>query len=119
MRKKENNKYKSCGCGAVVSKVGYKGIIWAVFRSYEIGAKGRNIPFNITIKDMWDKYLEQDKKCALTGMGITLPKTYKEYNRYEHTASLDRLKNKFDEEELIEWCKKIYFHTMEQGNSPD
>jgi hypothetical protein len=86
-------------------------------------AKQRNLNCNITIKDIWNKFIEQKGKCALTGMYLTLS------NKEGHTASLDRISNskgyfknniqwvhkdinykmkKYKNEEILKyWCRRI------------
>ena len=46
-------------------------------------AKQRNYEFTITIEEIWDIYIAQDKVCALTGVSIS----------FNDTASLDRIDN--------------------------
>lgn len=74
----------------------------------------------ITIEMMWKLFLKQNKKCALTGIDICFGKN--------QTASLDRidsnkgyikdnvqwlhktvnrLKNNYNEDEFVSWCKLI------------
>ena len=58
------------------------------FKDYERSAKRRNIKFAITIDDLWNKFLEQNKKCKYTG----LPLYFGRNNRpHETNASLDRI----------------------------
>ena len=58
---------QSCGCSR------YKGInelSLSFFCQIKKGAEKRNLPFNINIKEIWDLYIKQDKKCALTGIEL-------------------------------------------------
>lgn len=92
------------------------------------GAKLRNIEFNITSKQMVEVFELQNKKCALTGLDISLHRNYSQGNREKQTASLDRIdssrgyvadniqwvhkdvnimKNKFSQEYFLEMCKRI------------
>lgn len=87
--------YHSCGCRTHLS--GNKSIYWKgigdlsgdYFASVKQKARTRNIDFNITIQEMWDKFLSQDKKCAYTG--IELDFTLKSRGKLKGTASLDRI----------------------------
>lgn len=95
-------------------------------------ASKRNIDFdvNLTIEFVWNLYLEQDKKCKLSGLPITINKSAKINN----TASLDRidsnlgynstnvqwlhkdvnnLKGSMSNEETIKLCRKIFFTDLE------
>lgn len=64
--------------------VGIGEISGSIFNNIKNNAKNRNISFNITLDFIWNLYLKQNKKCALTGMDINFIDT-KKYN-----ASLDR-----------------------------
>lgn len=88
--------------------------------------------FSITIEDMWNQFLSQGKKCALTGLEIGFDGTSKERKRKEtskSTASLDRIdstkgyvkgniqwihkdvnimKNDLDVNQFIEYCSLIH-----------
>ena len=57
-------------------------MIKEIYKSYEeisskkmrqlvSGAKRRNLSFKITAEEIWNVYLNQDKKCALTGWSIS------------------------------------------------
>lgn len=56
------------------------------FESYKHGAKIRNFVFEIEIQEVWDLFLKQKRKCALTGWDICFGK--------QITASLDRIDSK-------------------------
>jgi hypothetical protein len=96
------------------------------------GAKSRNLEISITIEDAWQKFIEQNEKCALTGMDIQIVTDYTRKHN-EHTASLDRidstkgytleniqwvhrdiniLKQDFDEQTFIELCQKVVNHAI-------
>lgn len=86
----------------------------------------RNIEFLITPEQIFDKFNEQNRKCALTGLDITIERNYKKYKTM--TASLDRkdskkaysldniqwvhkdinrMKNCFSEDYFIDMCKLV------------
>jgi hypothetical protein len=83
--------------------------------------------FTITIEEVWDLFLKQNRKCALSGIELEFGKT----NKDSFTASLDRIdstkgytidnvqwlhkhvnwmKNTFSQEYFVEMCKKITDH---------
>ncbi len=83
-------------------------------------AKARGYEFALTAEQLWKKYLEQEKKCALSDTALTIGKKNK-----ETTASLDRIdstcgytidnvqwvhkkinimKNVFEQKEFIHFC---------------
>jgi hypothetical protein len=87
------------------------------------GAKYRDLTFDITPDDVWNLFIKQNKKCALTGWDIQFNKI-----KHKNTASVDRIdsnigylkdnlqivhkkinrfKMAFSVEELLEMCKGI------------
>lgn len=86
----------SCGCAKLLKGqesrkyTGYKEISGSHFANIKNGAKRRNIEFNITIEYIWDLYIKQDKKCALSGINISFNSS-KNNNLPHGTASLDRI----------------------------
>lgn len=117
--------FQSCGCGKMK---GYKELHGKFWRTIVRNAKHRGKIFDLDIKEMYELYLSQNKKCALSGVDIKLG------NDKERTGSLDRidsnkdytkdnvqwvhkkvnlLKNVLSENEFIDWCKLIYFKSIE------
>lgn len=95
-------------------------------------ARKRGIEFSITQDEAMEKLQNQEFKCALTGMPITLPKSSSDPERY--TASMDRvnselsytkgnvqwvhkdiniLKRDFKEPYFIELCGKVANHARD------
>lgn len=89
------------------------------------GGKKRKskIPLKITIKDAWQLFLAQDRKCALTGLDLIFGE--------DRTASLDRIDSKkgyilgnlqwvhkdinrmkqcFSQDVFIQYCKMVALH---------
>lgn len=85
-----NGKTTSCGCGKnrkgenSYNYTGYKDITGTKWNSIINNAKSRNLNFNITKKEVWNKLIEQNNKCYLTNLPISF-KT--------GTASVDRVDN--------------------------
>lgn len=138
LRRLKNGEKKTCGknsCehhinirrknGSLANNTtGYKDILgskWAVWR---IGAERRKIDFDITIEEAWNIFIEQDKKCALSGIELHFQKGLVK----TQTASLDRIdstkaytvdniqwvhkdinimKGAMKEENFLYYCKKI------------
>jgi dCMP deaminase len=71
---------------------GYQDISGSTWADLIYSAKRRNIKFDLKIEDVWDLYLKQDKKCALSGIEIFFYKEKKKRN----TASIDRKDSKLD-----------------------
>jgi hypothetical protein len=118
----------SCGCKRWE---GYEGISLSYWSKIKAGAKKRNIEFSINIQDIWDLYIRQDRRCALSGDILILEKRY--YSPYikNQTASLDRIdsskgytidnvqwlhkdinimKSNWSDEEFIQKCIKVVNH---------
>lgn len=90
-----NNSTRSCGCLQVESaksrRKGYKEITGTFWKILTQGAKIRNLSVTITPKDLHDIFIKQNKKCALTGIPITLPQSRKDSESATCTASVDRI----------------------------
>lgn len=80
---------KSCGCYRYKwNSKSYKGISGTYWASVTKGAEYRNLDFNITKEDVWQLYLKQDQKCALSGQLIYFADRTK---LTEQTVSIDRI----------------------------
>jgi hypothetical protein len=75
---------------------GHGDLAMVYFNSCKAGAKSRSLEFSIIIEDMWNKFLEQDKKCALTSLSLNMERNCKLWRKDKNsmTASLDRIDNK-------------------------
>jgi hypothetical protein len=118
---------RSCGCVRPASV--RKRVIgeltatrWGITRK-----NPRRLEFTITQQDAWDLFLKQNRRCALTGVLLTLPEHCKDISN----ASLDRInsskgyivgnvqwvekkvnmaKQNLPEDEFIELCRKVIAH---------
>lgn len=85
----------SCGCGRRGTNSshfsGYKDIGSHYWGHIKNNAKIRNIPFSISMEEVWELYEKQNKKCALSGLNIFINPSSKNY--IHQTASLDRIDN--------------------------
>ena len=77
----------------------------------------------ISMEDVWNLYLKQDKKCALTGIPISFEKTnvgysasidridsnieYHLYNIQLVHKDINLMKNHFNEDYFISMCQKV------------
>lgn len=100
---------KSCGCSHRLS--GNKNRNWRGhgeigahhFTAIRRAARIRNIRFNITIQEIWDLFIKQDRKCALTGLDIK----FSQHHQEETTASLDRIDSSKDYSiDNVQWLHK-------------
>jgi len=89
-----NGHTKSCGCSWYTygenhkSWKGHKEISMRFFKSIVSNAQVRKIPFDVTISQIWDLFLKQDRKCALSGLPLVFGANH---GRIKGTASLDRI----------------------------
>lgn len=77
---------KSCGClqKDITSDRSWKGIgelSGRYINAVKHGAKLRGIEYSVTKEYLWDTYIHQNRRCALTGLPITM----------DCDASLDRI----------------------------
>lgn len=130
LRSGDSTQCKSCG-----KSQGYEEISGSYWGEILRGAKKRQIKINITIRQAWSLFLEQDRKCALSSIELTFAKSRK-FNKTQ-TASLDRIdsskgytldnvqwiyrdinkmKMDIDQDHFISLCKMISDHfTLKQG----
>lgn len=95
----ENNiltgRVKSCGCGKFKKQKfhsswkGYQDIGRKYWNQCINKAHMRNLEFNISIEYAWNLFIQQNKKCALSGIDIGFDAWKK--NQSAQTASLDRI----------------------------
>ena len=105
----------------------YNDIRISWFNKFKVSAETRNIEFNIDIEYIWQIYLKQNKKCALSKIDIGWNQTGE-----VHTASIDMsnstkgyivdnvlliykdinfMKQSFTQEHFIYLCKEIAKNT--------
>jgi hypothetical protein len=134
-----NGDSKSCGCIKVQTNYnnhweGYEELSKDFYSSIKRNAKSRNIEFNISIEEIWNLFIKQNKKCALSNINIELTRNAK---KKRSTASLDRIdsnkpyvidniqwvhktvnimKNTLSNEEFINMCKLISNNNKEVKN---
>jgi len=110
---------RSCGCLHGQDR-SYEDIPTKFMSKYLSSSKKRHLKFELEAKDVWNKYVAQDKKCALSGVDISFDGNV--------TASIDRInsslgyvvgniqivhkqvnlmKHVMDNNELLEWCRLI------------
>lgn len=94
---------KSCGCirkEKVTSKNKvnsgrYGDISASYFNQVKRNANKRKLDFEITIEQVWDKFVSQKGKCALTGIDISFVESDLGEESFrtgrKHSASLDRI----------------------------
>ena len=112
-----HSKTKSCGC--VYNEGWFKGkavgdLSSSYLTSFRYGRVSKGIPFSedITLEFLWNLFLKQDKKCAISGIQIYLNKNWSKQNKGKktkviQTASLDRIdSNKGYTKDNVQWVHK-------------
>lgn len=126
---------KSCGCKKKQVKSdhpawkGFGEMSSVIYTIAKRGAIARNLDFLVTPQYIWNLFLKQNRKCALTGIELKFPD--KIDNKKSGTASLDRIdsskgyiegnvqwvhkkiniiKRELSEEEFINWCRLVVKH---------
>jgi len=123
-------KTRSCGCFKLIS--GPKQMYWkgkgelsiSYLYKIHVHAKRRQIPYNLEINYLWNLFLQQNRKCALSGRELF----FSAKKGQKQTASLDRIdsykgytegnvqwihkdinfmKQKYSQDYFIETCKEI------------
>jgi hypothetical protein len=109
---------------------GYGEINGHIFCCIKESAKKRGLKYNVNKKYLWELFLEQNRKCALSGVPLQFT-----INKSELTASLDRIdgsigyvkgnvrwvhkmvnimKNGFNEKDFLRFCKLIYEYNRDR-----
>lgn len=82
------NKVKTCGCHMIRKDYSDSGEIqYHYIRNIWSRAIEKGLDFNLTGEYIWQLFLSQDRKCALTGLSLTPPTN----TVTAFTASLDRI----------------------------
>lgn len=95
---------------------GYEQISGSFMYLLKDGAKRRNHKFDLTAEQLWNLYIKQNKRCALSGLTLYFAESrYKD--RQKQTASLDRIdSSKGYTIDNVQWVHKI-INMMKQDYS--
>jgi len=106
----------------------YRDISFTYWKTLVGNAKKRGIDFDITLEQVYDMYLKQGKKCALSGVEIYFSVLETEHLNKLTTASVDRIdsskgyslnniqvvhkdinimKNSLSDKNFIDYCRKV------------
>lgn len=101
---------KSCGC-LLYKRKKYFDINLTYYKSIQKNALSRDIKFDVSIDYIWNLFLKQDRKCALSGLELSFRNKIfnkKNISKIEQTASLDRIDStKGYIEGNVQWVHKI------------
>lgn len=101
-----DNKLNKCSCWYKKRQLGVKSPLWrgcgeisgTYLSEVRLNARQHNLPFDITVELLWDMFIKQDRKCALTGVeiGFDIKKIEEDgsVSTTFQTASLDRINSK-------------------------
>jgi len=81
-------------CMANKRFLGHEDLSMSYLNSIMIGAKKRNLEYDVAPEYLWTLFMDQDKKCALSDVEITLDPQFSVHyatKRITQTASLDRI----------------------------
>lgn len=106
-RKREKHP-RWAGCGEVSA---------AYFYQIKWGAEIRGLSFDITIEEIWQLFLDQNKKCKLSGQDLIFPTCDR---KRDGTASLDRKDSSLGyAKDNIQWIHKEVNRMKGQMSDPD
>lgn len=101
---------KSCGCSKldyIVYPIPSTNMTLSYYGNLKRNAKKRDISFNVTIDYLYQLYLSQNKKCALTGVPIDIPSFTLVRDKCQSLGSIDRIdSSKGYEEGNVQWVHK-------------
>lgn len=121
-------KGKSKGCMKCSKWTGFEEISGKYWRSIYAKSIERNIEFSISIEYIWDLFIKQQRKCAISGIELEFRKYRHDKFKNINAASLDRIdsskgyikgnvqwvhkdvnkmKQSFDNQYFIKMCKTI------------
>lgn len=124
-----NDKVESCGHNCPLKKIGNKHHFWkgygeipmSLYKHIYTQSLERNIEFDISIEFLWNLYLKQNKKCAISNVEIFFTKNnitasldridskigYYENNVQWVHKTINKIKFDLDQQDFIKWCKII------------
>lgn len=130
------NPTESCGCKRPPKVPSNEHYLWKgvgeisgwYFSSIGNRSNYHNFKMEVTKEYMWELFLKQERKCALTGLPLKFVQSQRDNKNGEQTASIDRIdstkgytkdniqwvhkdvnkmKNAFPQERFIEICKLV------------
>ena len=126
---------KSCGC--MIYRKCYGDISGSFYSQIRKGARERNIEFDVSIEDLYSLFVNQEKRCSLTGVDLSIQRSAKKHYQGLTTASLDRIdrtkgyvegniqwvhkkvnfmKQSMNNQELLAWCEKVVSWKLSGGS---
>ena len=121
-----NGKTTSCGCGNnrkgknSYNYSGFEDITGTKWNSIISNATSRNLLFNIDKEDVWEKFIQQGRRCALSNIPIEFSDNTASVDRIDNTKGYEPnnfiithkhvniMRNKFNIEYFVQICELIY-----------
>jgi len=122
-------KIKSCGCWQRDKNwTGHGDISGSYWGNTQTRARLAGLEHTITIEEAWQVFLNQNRRCVMSGELLTFCRKFNTEGKDKQTASLDRIdsskgyiignvqwlhkvvnkmKLNMSDEEYIEWCRKV------------
>lgn len=118
---------RSCGCFIKTKRIGTEFVSGLYYGKIKYSAKERNIQFDVSLEYLSNLLVQQNFKCALSGIELTYGYTGRK-NKHRLTLSLDRIdstkgyiegnvqwvhkninfmKSNLNQDKFFEYCKKI------------
>lgn len=120
---------RSCGCNKKQPKnhrwTGYCGVSGSRVSEIKLRAKKKHLEFDLDPKFLWELFIYQDKKCALTGVEIDLAidgsvdridssRGYTKDNVWWVQKDINKLKLNFTLDRFTELCEMVATHKKEK-----
>jgi hypothetical protein len=97
------NKTSNCGCDARGGYEGFEGLSKTIYGRMLRNAANRDLTVEVTIQFLWELYLRQGGRCALSGTPISLSKK----SAVASQASVDRIdSDRGYTEDNVQWVHK-------------
>lgn len=136
--KKRNRTYVRHRDYSTKSWKGHGELSGTIFSKIRSRAKRGGIDFDVNVKMLWELFLKQNRKCALTGVDLKFRYSEGHFIKEDQTASLDRidsskgyvegniqwvhkeinqLKWSINQEKFIHWCKLVSNYNNEEAKN--
>jgi len=114
---------------------GYKEMQGAYLTGLKNQAKRRGLEFSVSYEYLWDIFIQQERKCAYTGIEIFFSRDNIEHINGNYTASIDRIdsslgytegnvqwvhkrvnvmKGNMEEQEFLDFCEAVTYQNKGQ-----
>lgn len=122
----QRNKKFNCGCQPLPSFKGSGEMSGAFFYNLKAGAKTRGLSVEVTKEELWNLFLKQERRCALSGLPLCLQirggRTDASVDRIDSTKSytldnvqwvhkdVNKMKQNLLQSHFLELCRRITEH---------